>query len=537
MDESAPEVTLLDRIGEELLRLPDKLAGHLQLALIALLLGMLISIPLGVWLTRRRAWEPTVLGIAGVIQTIPSLALLAFMVPLLGALGGLTSAWFGLEISAIGYGPALVALTLYSVLPMLQNTLTGVSGVDEALKEAARGVGMTDRQQLWQVELPQALPVIVAGVRTAAVWVVGTTTLSTPIGAPSLGDYIFIGLNTRNFVAVTVGCVAAACLALLLDALIRFAQRAVADRARVRIRVALVLAGLLYGYITLTFVVERWDLRRDGNARPPVRVGGKAFTEGYIMGELIAAQIEAETDYRTTQTGSLGSAVIFDALQRGEIDVYLDFSGTIWVNVLKGGDPPEERDAILDEVAEALAEDYDVLMLGSLGYENLYAFAMRRDRAEALGVTKVSDLLAHAPRLEVAADFEFFGRPEWRSVKAKYGITFAHQRTMDAALMYAAAGNGDVDVISAYTTDGRLDAYELMLLEDDRQAIPPYHAIVLMNGEFARRHPEVLEALKPLLGAFDEAFVRKLNAQVDQQKKSPREVARGALRALRRASR
>ena len=516
------------QIVDELERLPDLLAAHLQLSLVALLLGMVVSVPVGVMLTRRRAWEPSVLAVVGVIQTVPSLALLAFMVPALGALGGVTEAWFGVPISAIGYGPALVALTLYSMLPMLQNTLTGVLGVDEALKEAARGVGMTDRQQLWRVELPQALPVIVAGVRTATVWVVGTTTLSTPVGAPSLGNYIFTGLNTRNFTAVTVGCVASAGLALLLDALIRFAQRAVEDRSQPRIRWALAATALLYGYTAFTFVADRLT----GDGRPVVQVGTKAFTEAYIMGELFAARIESETGYATAQTKSLGSAVVFEALKSGDLHLYLDFSGTIWTNVMKRGEPPKVRDAILEEVERYLAAEHDVVMLGALGYENLYAFAMRRSLAEQLGVKTVSDLIVHAPQLEVAGDFEFFGRPEWKSVEDKYGIAFKKERTMDSALMYSAVAEGEVDVISAYTTDGRIDAYDLLVLEDDRHAIPPYHGIILVNGAFARAQPSVLEALRPLLGAFDEPFVRGLNRQVDEDQKSPREVARAALKAL-----
>ena len=515
-------------VQEQLQRLPHLLAAHLQLSLVALLLGLMISIPLGVLLTRRRSWEPTILGIAGVIQTIPSLALLAFMVPALGALGGLTEAWFGFEVSAIGYGPALVALTLYSMLPMLQNTLTGVLGVDEALKEAARGVGMTDRQQLWRVELPQALPVIVAGVRTATVWVVGTTTLSTPIGAPSLGNYIFTGLNTRNFTAVTVGCVASAGLAIVLDSLIRFAQRAVENRNRGRVRFALVAAALLYGYTAYTFVADRFGSDR----RPVVQLGSKAFTEAYIMTELFAARIEEETEYRTEQTKSLGSAVIFEALKTGDLHAYLDFSGTIWTNVMKRGEPPAERDAILDEVKAGLEADHDVIMLGSLGYENLYAFAMRRSHAESLGIKRVSDLVRHADTLEMAADFEFFGRPEWKSVKSKYNLDFGKRRTMDSALMYAALAEGEVDVISAYTTDGRIDALDLLVLEDDRQAIPPYHGILLLNGAFARSHSRVVDALRPLIGRFNESFVRSLNAQVDQDKKTPREVGRAALKEL-----
>ncbi|MEO1337922.1 MAG: glycine betaine ABC transporter substrate-binding protein, partial [Myxococcota bacterium] len=290
----------------------------------------------------------------------------------------------------------------------------------------------------------------------------------------------------------------------------------------------LALTALLYGYTAWTFVQ---DQLLPGRA-PVVKVGSKAFTEAYIMAEIISARVEAATPYRATQTKSLGSAVIFEALKSGDLHAYLDFSGTIWVNVMKRGEPPKVRDAILGEVKSALAEEHDVLMLGALGYENLYAFAMRRAQAESLNIRTVSDMIRHAPTLEMAADFEFFGRPEWKSVQAKYGLSFRKRRTMDSALMYAALAEGDVDVISAYTTDGRIDAYDLVVLEDDRGAIPPYHGIVLLNGAFAREHPQVVEALKPMLGAFDETSVRKLNAQVDQDKRSPREVGQAAAKEL-----
>ena len=208
-------------MSDQLALLPGYLTAHLQLALVALAIGAALSVPLGIWITRRKSLEQAVLGTASVIQTIPSLALLAIMVPALAAVSTLTATAFGVELRSIGYAPALVALSLYSILPILRNTVTGIESVDRSLIEAARGVGMTDRQMLLRVELPLAMPVVVAGVRTATVWVVGTATLSTPVGATSLGNYIFSGLQTRNQTAVLVGCVAAALLALLLDNVIR----------------------------------------------------------------------------------------------------------------------------------------------------------------------------------------------------------------------------------------------------------------------------------------------------------------------------
>jgi osmoprotectant transport system permease protein len=317
-------------MAEQLALLPGYLTAHLQLALVALLVGTTASVPLGIWVTRRRSLEPGVLGVASVIQTIPGLALLAIMVPALAALGALTRAAFGVELRGIGYAPALVALTLYSLLPILRNTVAGIDGVDASLVEAARGVGMTPRQQLLRVELPLAAPVIVAGIRTSAIWVVGTATLSTPVGATSLGNFIFSGLQTRNHTAVLVGCAAAAALALLLDGLIRALESGL--RRRRRRLVAAALAGLLG---LAGFTAASLALEGGGGERRPVVIGAKTFTEQYILSELLAQRITSHTGLPCRTLPSLGSTVAFDALRSGDIDVYVDYTGTIWATLMK----------------------------------------------------------------------------------------------------------------------------------------------------------------------------------------------------------
>ena len=277
--------------------------------------------------TRRRVARRAGARHGHVIQTIPSLALLAIMVPALAALG----------FPSIGFLPAFIGLTLYSVLPILRNTVTGLAGVDPALIEAAQGVGMTPAQCLRRVELPLALPVILAGIRTSAVWTVGMATLSTPVGAPSLGNYIFSGLQTRNLAAVLVGCVAAAVLALCLDGLVRALGAAIASGNGVgRCRPAWSACSAVY-----TGHLRRSGLRaRDGGR---VVVGAKTFTEQYILSEILAGQIRNATGAATEIVASLGSTVVFDALRAGEIDVYVDYSGTIWATIMRRerrGRPP-----------------------------------------------------------------------------------------------------------------------------------------------------------------------------------------------------
>jgi len=198
------------QIAEALERLPAYLGGHVAVSVTALALGLAISLPLAFAARARPTLRAMLLGAASLVQTIPSLALLALFYPLLLGLAALCERLFGAGFSALGFLPSVLALTLYSMLPVLRNTIAGLQGVDPAIHEAAQGVGMTPRQSLVMVELPLALPVMMAGIRTAAVWVIGTATLSTPIGQTSLGNYIFAGLQTQNWVFVLFGCFAAA---------------------------------------------------------------------------------------------------------------------------------------------------------------------------------------------------------------------------------------------------------------------------------------------------------------------------------------
>ncbi len=501
---------------EQLVLLPRYLTAHLGLTLAALVLGVLVSVPLGVIVTRFRRAEIAVLGTASVIQTVPSLALLAFMVPALAAIGA----------PSIGYLPALIGLFLYSLLPVLRNTVTGLAGIDPALIEAARGVGMTPMEQLRRVELPLALPTIVAGIRTAAVWTVGMATLSTPVGAPSLGDYIFSGLQTRNFNAVLVGCLGSAALALLLDGLVRALAAGITRGSR-RI-VTMSLAGLAALVVIALVPAARGALT---SGRAPITIGAKNITEQYIVSRILAGHITRETGLATRPLDSLGSTVAFDALRAGQIDAYVDYSGTIYTTVLGHEGAGVDRAEALRVVERELLDRYGIVLVASLGFENAYALALRRADAERLGVKKISQLVPHMSSLRMGGDYELFQRPEWRSIERAYGgAPFKERRSMDPSLMYEAAKTGQVDVISAFSSDGRIVAYDLLVLEDDRRAIPPYDAIMLVSARIAKEHPEVITALRGLRGAIDDDRMRRMNAAVDRDKESPENVAKKFLK-------
>jgi osmoprotectant transport system permease protein len=481
----------------QLARLPDLLGAHIVLTVIALAAGMGVALPAAFLALRHRRLQAPLLALAGVIQTVPSLALLALMV-----------AAFGL----FGRPAALIALTAYSVLPILRNTITGIEGVDGAVVEAARGMGMTPRQILWRIELPLAAPVIIAGIRTATVWIVGMSTLATPVGADSLGSYIFSGLQTRNATAVLFGVVAAAALAVALDLLVRLAEIAAARRSRLPgAWAALGLAVILGLGLGLGPVVGSGQGQGPA-ARPQVVVGAKNFTEQFILARLVAQRLEA-AGFDVALRENLGSSVVFDAMSGNDVDVYIDYSGTLWANEMKRTDIPAATQ-VLEELGRWLAAERRITSLGALGFENTYALAMRDDAAARLGVTSIEDLAAHAPGLALGSDYEFFSRPEWVRLRDTYQLAFAARRSFDPTLMYPAVAQGDVDVITAFSTDGRIPAFDLRVLTDPRRAFPPYDAVLLLGPE-AGRDRRVIDALAPLVGAIDAETMRRANEIVD----------------------
>lgn len=486
------------RWGEALAHLPDYLGNHLRVSLTALALGLAVSLPLAIVARNRPVLRGTLLGLASIVQTVPGLALLALFYPLLLALAALTLSWFGVGFSAFGFLPAVLALALYSMLPVLRNTITGLKGVDAAILEAAQGVGMTPRQSLFTVELPLALPVMMAGIRTAAVWVIGTATLSTPIGQTSLGNYIFAGLQTQNWVFVLFGCLSAAVLALTVDQLLALIENGLRNRSRLRTA----LGGLgIAALIAATLVPAM--------SRSPSRyvVGAKTFTEQYVLSALITERLKAAGLAASAREG-LGSNVIFDALASGDIDVYVDYSGTLWANQFHHSDI-KPREQLLAELKTTLAQQ-NITLSGELGFENAYALVMPRTRAEQLGIRSISDLVSRAPTMSIAADYEFFSRPEWAGIQKAYGLSFRAQRQMQPDFMYAAAASGEVDVIAGYTSDGLIAKYDLVALDDPKHAIPPYDAIMLLAPK--RKDDQALRtALQPLLGKIDIATMREAN--------------------------
>ncbi len=506
--------------------LPGYLAGHVALSAAALLLGLVVGLPLALASARIPAVRLPALGFASLVQTVPSLALLALFYPLLLALAALARMVSGHGFSALGFLPSLLALSLYALLPILRNGVAGLTGLDPAVVEAARAVGMTPRQRLIQVEAPLAAPVIMAGVRTAAVWVIGAATLSTAVGWTSLGDYIFSGLQTENWVLVLFGCAASAVLALSVDGLLALVETGLARRSRLRL--VLGCGGLLAGT-----VLALLPLAAGAGGPTPYVIGAKNFAEQYTLADLMSDRLKA-AGAGVVQRSDLGSVIVFRALAANDLDAYVDYSGTLWTNVLGHKDTPP-RAVLLARLTEELKARYGVTVLGALGFENAYVLAMKADRAAGLHVASLSDLAPHASSLILGSDLEFLSRPEWRALSSAYGLQFRAEKRYQPTFMYSAVAGGEVDVISAFSSDGRITADKLVALSDPKGAAPSYDAVILLSP---RRSGDarLRSVLQPLVGALSVEAMRAANLSVDraEDKRTPEQAAQALARAIHR---
>jgi osmoprotectant transport system permease protein len=504
-----------EQIASALRLLPDYLARHVLLSFSALALGVVLGLPLALVLVRRPRIRWPALAVASFVQTIPGLALLALFYPLLLGLSAFTTALFGFGIPALGFLPSLLALTLYSLLPILRTAVAGLTGIDPAVTEAASAVGMTARQRLLRVEVPLAAPVAMAGIRTAAVWTIGAATLSTSVGQTSLGNYIFTGLQTENWIFVLFGCAVAAAFAFTVDQVLGLIEGGATrrDSKRIWLGAALMGAGVAAALVPLWASGPRSYL-----------VGAKNFSEQFILAALISDRL-AQQGATVERKEGLGSAVAFRALAGSDIDVYVDYSGTLWTNVLNRTDTPESA-VMLRELTSALNERFGVVLLGPLGFENAYALAMRRERATALGIASISDLARHAGELTSGTDLEFLSRPEWTSLRDAYHLNFKAQRSYTPTFMYRALESGEADVITAFSSDGRIAAQNLVVLSDPLHALPAYDAVLLVSPRRAN-DALLVGALKPMIGKISVEHMREANYMVDRDtdKASPQQAA------------
>jgi len=493
------------------------IAQHVVLVLAATATAIAIGLPLGIVAARKPRLGAPLLAFTNIVQTVPSLAMFGFLVavPLIGGVGARS---------------ALIVLILYGLLPVMRNTVAGIQGIDRAVRNAGVAMGMTARQLLLQVELPLAMPTIVAGVRVAAVVGVGAATIAAAIGAGGLGDFIFRGLSMTDPTVILAGAVPAALLALAVDAGLGWLERVLTPgtirhrRLTFRAVAAIVIALMLM--VAGGFALSgRWGTR--------VIIGSKNFTEQVILGELLAQAVERATDLRVDRRLNLGGTFISEeALRAGAIDAYIEYTGTALTAIFH---QPTSRDRaeVYSRVAAAYAESGRTV-LPPLGFNNTFAILVRTADARRLGLKTISDVVPHAPKWKAAFGYEFLEREDgYKGLVRTYGLRFAEPpRVMDLTLIYRALASGAVDLIAGDATHGLIKGLDLFMLEDNRRYFPPYDAVPVVRTQTLAAHPQLRIAIERLAGKISEETMREMNYDVDVRRRDASAVVREFLDRL-----
>ena len=492
------------------------LAQHLMLVGISTFVATALGIPLGIVAARRPRVGGPIVWIANAAQTIPSLAMFGFLLPL-PLIGGL------------GARVAIVVLIVYALLPIIRTTAAGLSSVDRALVEAGTALGMTPSQLLRQVELPLALPSIVAGIRVASVIAVGTGTIAAAVGAGGLGEYIFRGLAMVDPTVILAGAVPAAVLALTIDAVLTWLERMVRGSLLRRHRSARVAAAAA---ATSVLVVAAATLSQSPAANV-VRIGSKNFTEQIVLGEVVAQVIESTTSLKVERRLNLGGTFICDrAIRAGDIDAYVEYTGTAHAAIFH--EPPDTDPVrVLARVRQRYA-DAGLSVLDPFGFENTFAILVRGEAARRLGLSTIADAVPHARGWRAGFGYEFLQRQDgFPGLASQYGLQFGTPpRAMDLSLIYRALAHRELDLIAGDATSGLIEAYDLAMLRDNRHYFPPYDATLVVRSSALLAHPELRDALTRLSGRISIEAMRRMNYAVDAERRDPSDVARDFVRTV-----
>lgn len=491
------------------------LLEHIQLTVIAVLLAIAVGVPLGILISYIKKLCRPILGAVNVIQAIPSLALLGMAIPLLG----------------IGKVPAIVVVMLYSLLPIVKNTFTGLDNINPQTVEAAEGIGLTQFQILTKVQIPLALPIIMAGVRIASVTAVGLMTIAAFIGAGGLGYLVFSGISTVNNNLILAGAIPACILALFVDFLVGQIELRVtpnqttehgAQKSKKAVSRFAVVFAAVFALITIGYTAY---VQVQGTTQKIV-VGGKDYTEQHVITHMMAEYLEHNLDVPVERKVNLGGTqVCFNALRSGDLDMYVEYTGTAYSEMLSYP-TSSDMEKVYNAVKHDFAERFGLVVLQQMGWNNTYTLATTPKIAEKYNLKAIKDLAPVASALRTGCTFEFLNREDGMpSLEKAYNLKFKDNKAINGSQRYLALESKDVDIIDAFATDGLLKKFGLVVLEDANGFFPPYYAIPVLSKDMAEKHPEAIPLLEKLGQKLTTEVVTQLNYEVDELQRDPREVA------------
>ena len=435
------------------------LLEHVQISLLSLIIAIFIAVPIGIILIHYKKTAEIILQITGVFQTIPSLALLGLLIPIIG----------------IGTPPALVALVIYALFPIIQNTYTGLSEIDSSIEEAAEAFGMTNLKKLTKYQIPLALPYIVSGIRTAAVLIIGTATLAALIGAGGLGTFILLGIDRNNISLILIGAISSAILAVIFNFGIHILEKSSVKKIVTAFFIIIILLGGSFIYTNFS---------QESNE---IVAAGKLGSEPDILINMYKQLIEKNTDIKVTLKPNFGkTSFLFNALKSNEIDLYPEFSGTLietfLTNSIDSKDPREVYEFARDEILK----EHGLIYLEPMSFQNTYAIAVKKEFAEENNLKTIEDLKTVQNKLIGGFTLEFMDRDDgYPGIQSLYNLNFK-TKSMEPALRYQAINNNDVNIVDAYSTDSELEEYNLILLKDNKKLFPPYQGAPLIKKKLLK---------------------------------------------------
>lgn len=494
---------------------------HIRLTAFSVIFSIMLGVPLGILIKYVQKLNKPILGFANIIQAIPSMALLGISIPILG----------------IGSAPAIFMVILYSLLPIIKNTYTGLSNISPQILEAAKGIGLTKTQRLFKIQIPLSLPVIMAGIRVSAVTSVGLMTIAAYVGAGGLGYLVFAGIRTINNYQILAGAIPACLLALLVDYIFSIIERLVTpvslqaseiikrkeleDKRKKEKIIIYVMAAIIL------IIIGTQIIKLRGSKKESITVSSLMFTEQVILGNMVSELIEAKTDLTVDRKLALGGTqIVFQALDKGDVDLYVDYTGTMFASLLNYT-PTNDADFVYDIVKRDMKSKYNIETLAPFNFNNTYVIAIREDTQKKYDIKNISDMRVVSKDLKFCGTLEFMNRADGIiGLTNVYSLGFRDYVAIDDAPRYIALETKEVDVITAFSTDGLLKKFSLITLEDDKKFFPPYYAVPFIRTDILNKYPEIAEILKNLGDLLNEETMIELNYQVDELQKDPKEVAK-----------
>lgn len=486
------------------------LLEHIQISLISIIIAIVLGGITGILISEYKKSAKPTLGVINFLYTIPSISMLGFLLPFTG----------------IGNVTAIIALTIYALLPMVRNTYTGMMNVDDAILEAAKGMGATKRQLLVGVQIPLAMPVILAGIRNMATMTIALAGIASFIGAGGLGVAIYRGITTNNMAMSVDGSLLIALLALIVDFIFGRIEKHITNKSHnkkiSRITkgvIAVIAAGLIISAIM------------PSSKKGVIQIATKPMTEQYIIGEMLKQAIESQSDLKVKLTQGVGGGTsnIEPGMESGKFDLYPEYTGTGWNMVLK------RKDFYQEDKFNTLQKEYEnklhLTWHTMLGFNDTFGIALRKDIADQYQIKTYSDLQKLNGQLILGAEYDFFERQDGYDQLIKtYNLSFKSTSDMDMGLKYQALNSGKVDIMPVNTTDGQLASSRAVLLKDDLHMYPSYQCGLVVREDTLKKYPELGKVLKKFDHILSEESMQSMNYQVETEKKEASAVAKAFLK-------